>query len=671
MDLADVILSAAKNPVRPGQTTRRRGLRGRFRAGLVLLAVLGVVGCTDIETADPGNVPFATGQPAGAAGPNSPPVAVAGYDVSVFAGYRVDLDGRASADIEGDVLSYRWGVHSKPKGSELLFWSDAASPSFKPDIPGVYVLSLEVNDGRDTSLADQVTVTARAWFEDVTETARVPGGGPQRFVDGFGPGAAWGDYDGDGDPDLYITADGLGLLHRNEGDGLFTEVAAASGVEADCNSYGAAWGDYDNDGRLDLYIVCHSEDQGADLNHRADQPNILYRNNGDGTFTDVAREAGVDSAAHGTGASWVDYDMDGNLDLYVANFGIYGVFNGQADGNVLYRNNGDGTFANVTERAGVRGKTGRIDYPRTTYATASTGMTYAALWIDYDNDGDPDLLECDDEGVSPLYRNNADGTFTDVTEAAGLFRNSNCMGVDAGDYDRDGFLDIYWANYRENFLWRNNGDGTFAEVAVQAGVADTQVGWASGFADFDNDGLLDIFVVNGAFAMDENERGWTAPNDEPNAMYRNNGDGTFNDITEMANFSDVGVGRGAALADHDNDGDLDLYVVNAVTPNILFRNEIGDANNWLKLRFEGAASNRGGFGVRVRVETAQWTQTAEVRSGSGSGYLGGNEPGLHIGLGQNTEAARITLTWPSGTVQHLTDVPAGQTLTIIEPKAGD
>jgi hypothetical protein len=273
--------------------------------------------------------------------------------------------------------------------------------------------------------------------------------------------------------------------------------------------------------------------------------------------------------------------------------------------------------------------------------------------------------------VSPLYRNNGDGTFTDVTEAAGLFLNSNCMGLDAGDYDRDGFLDIYWANYRENFLWRNNGNGTFTDVAVEVGVADPRVGWATGFADFDNDGLLDIFVVNGAFAVDPNESGRTVPKDEPNAMYRSTGDGSFADVTTMASFGDVGVGRGAALADHDNDGDLDLYLVNAVTPNILFRNEIGGTNNWLKLRFEGTASNRGGFGVRVRVDTAEWSQIAEVRSGSGSGYLGGNGPGLHFGLGQNTKALRITITWPSGVVQHLTNVPAGQTFTIAEAAASD
>ena len=202
---------------------------------MVLLAVLGAVACRDVETGDSANLPAA-------AGPNSPPIAFAGEDVSVFAGYRVDLDGRASVDPEGELLSYRWAIQSKPKGSDLLFRAEVAAPSFKPDLPGEYVLSLEVSDGRNTSLADQVTVRARPWFDDATETARVPGGGPQRFVDGFGPGAAWGDYDNDGDLDLYVTADGLGLLHRNDGNGLFTEVAGKTGADADCNSYGAAWG---------------------------------------------------------------------------------------------------------------------------------------------------------------------------------------------------------------------------------------------------------------------------------------------------------------------------------------------------------------------------------------------------------------------------------------------
>ena len=598
---------------------------------------------------------------------NAPPVASVSEDVTVFVGYSLRLDGSGSADPDGDELTYVWRLEERPDDSQATLTSQStANPRFKPDMQGKYVISLEVGDGEMSSPSVRMTLVAKPWFTEVTLEAGVPGGGSQDFFDGTGPGAAWGDYDGDGDPDLYVTADGPNILYRNDGDGTFTEVTVEAGVEAPCNSYGAAWGDFDSDDDLDLYVVCHSEDQHS-LNHKASEPNILYRNNGDGTFTDLASEAGVDYVAHAAGASWVDYDNDGHLDLYVANWGIadFQTMRAWTEANTLFRNNGDGTFENVTERAGVAGRVGPFDMDRA-LETELSGLTFMGLWSDFDNDGDPDLLECSEQGASILFRNDGDGTFTDVTKAAGLFLRGSCMGVDSGDYDRDGFLDIFWTNYRENYLWKGGGEGFYLEAAKEAGVADALVGWGAEFVDFDNDGLLDLYVVNGLVGASKEETGaeWGQPRGQPNILYRNNGDGTFTDVTAMAGFGDPGVGRGAAVADYDNDGDLDFYVVNADGQNILYRNEIGNRNNWIKLRFQGTSSNRGGVGVRVRLDTQDWSQIAEVKSGSG--YLAGNQPGLFFGLGQLDRVKGITVIWPSGISQSLNDVAVNQTITIAE-----
>ena len=593
----------------------------------------------------------------GACGGNEPPSSNAGDDVEALAGDTVELDGKSSADTDGDALTYAWQIVSSPEGSEAtLVNGDTASPTLLTDAPGEYEVNLAVNDGDSDSGLDLVVVTARPWFAKVTEAAKVPGGGPQKYVDGYGPGAAWGDYDNDGDLDLYVGADGPNMLYRNDGQGVFADVTAQAGVAADCNTYGVAWADYDNDARLDLYIVCHSEDQEADLEHRAHEPNLLYRNNGDGTFTDVASQAGVDVVSHGAGASWMDYDQDGHLDLYVANFGIADFVNGlgMPDGNFLFRNNGDGTFSDVTEKAGVRGVEGPVDfgaYYDLSQPAVSAGHTFVGLWLDYDNDGDADLLECNDMGVSPLYRNNGDGTFSDVTDAAGLRRRGSCMGVSAGDYDRDGFLDIYWTNFDENFLWHSNGNGTFTEIGEQAGVADPLVGWATEFVDFDNDGLLDIYVLNGLTGPPVEETGdeWSKPRFEPNFLYRNNGDGTFIDVTALAGFGDEAVGRGAAVADYDDDGDLDFYVVNADGPNILYRNDIGNRNNWIKIGLLGTESNLKGIGARVEVTTPDLA-TRIISPAAGSGYLGQGSTDLIIGLGTSGRAD-VKVRWPSGFVQ--------------------
>ena len=603
------------------------------------------------------------------AGCSSPvPEANVQGDSTALAGHAIALSGDASSHPDGNPLTYSWQIARAPEGSMAQLVSlDLPSTRLTPDMPGEYEVSLTVSDGKRDSPAKAFVVQAMPWFTEITESAGVPGGGTQNFRNGFGPGASWSDYDGDGDPDLYAASDGPNMLYRSNGDGTFTDVTAEAGVTAPCNSYGVAWADFDNDGDQDLYVVCHSEDQGVSIEHKASEPNLLYLNNGDGTFTDVAPLAGVDHVAHGSGATWVDYDADGLLDLYVANFGIYGEDGeGMGDGNVLYRNNGDGTFTDVSEQAGVRGQHGPVRYRWAGGKLIKTGMTFESIWFDYDNDGDQDFIECNDQGVSPIYRNEGNGTFADVTEDAGMFVLGSCMGIDAGDYDKDGHLDVYWSNYNENFLWHNNGDGTFTEIAKELGVADfMNVGWATGFVDFDNDGYLDIYVTNGLVGVPVEEGGTGGKSRlEPNVLYRNNGDGTFTDVSVVAGFGNPGVGRGTAVADFDGDGAVDFYVVNADGDNALYRNELGARNNWVKLHLEGVEGNRDGIGARVTFKTSEWSQIAEIRGGSG--YLGGNGRDIICGLGSITAVDKIEVVWPSGKVTRLQDIEANTALTVRE-----
>ena len=604
---------------------------------------------------------------AGAACSSPPPEAGVEGDSAVLAGHPAALSGDSSSNSNGGDLAYSWQVTKSPEGSMAQIESPGSSnTNLTPDVPGVYEISLTVSEGGRDSSPSAFTVEAMPWFTEVTAAAGVPGGGEQNFKNGFGPGASWADYNGDGLPDLYAASAGNNMLYRSNGDGTFTDVAAEAGVLAPCNAYGVAWADYDNDGDQDLYVVCHSEDQGVTIHHEASEPNYLFRNNGDGSFTDVAAEAGVDNVAHGSGATWVDYDSDGLLDLYVANFGIYGDGEeGMGDRNVLYRNNGDGTFADVTDQAGVAGQHGPVRYRWAGGQLVKSGMTFESIWFDYDNDGDQDFIECNDQGVSPLYRNEGDGTFADVTEAAGMFVLGSCMGIDAADYDKDGHQDVYFTNYNENYLWQNNGDGTFTERGREAGVDDFNVGWATGFVDYDNDGYLDIYVTNGLVGVSKEDGGGGGkPRLEPNVLYHNNRDGTFSDVSVPSGFGNPGVGRGTAVADFDGDGWVDFYVVNADGDNALYRNELTGRNNWVMVTLEGGPGNRDGIGARVTFHTDEWTQIAEVRGGSG--YLGGNARDIICGLGSMSEVREIEVAWPSGKVTRLQNVEANTALTIRE-----
>lgn len=432
-------------------------------------------------------------------------------------------------------------------------------------------------------------------------------------------GVCWGDFNNDGLLDFYVGSSGdRNYLYQNDGDGTFSDVTYQAGVECGSPTNGVAWGDYDNDGFLDLYVGNYDY-------------NNLYHNNGNGTFTDVTFQAGVEDYGPGEAVTWVDYDNDGHLDIYVVNGGYY------EWPNSLYRNNGNGSFTNVAAQEGVD----------------DWGHGENAAWADYDNDGLQDVYVTN-RGRNSLYHNDGDGTFTDVTLVAGVGDTGMGHGVAWGDYDKDGQLDLYVVNrLSPNILYRNNGDGTFTDVAPEAGVDDDElytVGTA--FLDFDNDGDLDIHNTSSA----------------TNRLFSNNNDGTFSDVTDSAGVGDFGrIGNGMAWGDYDDDGYPDIYVVNWEDGCALFRNNLGE-NNWIKLKLTGIDSNRSAIGARIEARVGRIVQIQEINGGSG--FLSQNTMISHFGLGQASSIDEITIKWPSGRETTLEDIGVNQLLEIEEPPAG-
>ncbi|MBN1660535.1 MAG: VCBS repeat-containing protein [Anaerolineae bacterium] len=430
---------------------------------------------------------------------------------------------------------------------------------------------------------------------------------------GDGLGIAWGNYDGDDDADLFVAQGGVDggeadILYANQGDGTFADSSAAGGVGDGGAGFGAAWADYDQDGDLDLYVARHN------------QPNLLYRNQGDGTFAEVGAAAGVDNPADNTAVAWADYDADGWLDLLVVGY--------WAD-HALYHNQGDGTFSNVAGPAGLAG--------------SSQGGEGAA-WGDYDDDGDPDLYIAQN-GPNTLFRNNGDGTFTDVTAAAGVSDARFSRGTAWGDLDNDGDLDLYVTNYgEENAFYRNDG-GVFTNMSAPAGVNDPGNGIGVTLGDLDNDADLDVWVVN----------------DGPNALYLNNGDGTFAQHPGLTHSANA---HGIASADYDGDGDLDAYVTNRNDgPNLLYRNR-GNGNHWLHVRTSGSYSNADGIGARVQVVAAGLSQIREVSGGSG--FASQDSLPVEFGLGAYDGTVTVEVTWPSGVVDTLSGISVDQVVVVTE-----
>jgi len=434
------------------------------------------------------------------------------------------------------------------------------------------------------------------------------------------------DYDGDGWPDIYVGnggghSDAVNFLYRNNGDGTFARTNVA-GVATDLGkTVAAAWGDYDNDGFPDLVVA-----------HWPNQKNFQYRNNSNGQFTKITQGPIVSDAGSIDGCVWGDYDRDGWIDLFVAM---------DVGNHRLYHNQRDGTFSRVADLPAV-------------------GAAANPAWVDYDNDGFPDLFVPAWRGVgkNALYHNDGNGTFTRITNSPLSSEGGLSLSSTWGDYDNDGFPDLFVANgnydggqYR-NFLYHNNGDGTFTKITTGAIATGNGDSAGAAWADADNDGDLDLLVIN---AAGQNE-----------FFYLNNGDGTFTKITQGNLVNSGGPGNGAVFTDYDRDGFLDLFVANWNANNWLFRNK-GNSNGWLTVKCVGTASNRSALGAKVRAKAtiggkAIW-QLREISNGDG---LGNGTLIAHFGLGDATNAETLRIEWPSGTVQEFRDVAANQMLAIQE-----
>ena len=464
------------------------------------------------------------------------------------------------------------------------------------------------------SIGEFVDLTMPAGLGDAPE----PSDGPL----GMGGGVAFGDYNNDGFLDLYIPNGEQTRLYQNSGDGRFVDVVQSAGVQGEAG--GVIWGDYDNDGFLDLFV------------NPWEFPEILYHNNGDGTFTDVTKQAGIGDEKTGGPTAFVDYDSDGNLDLYVGNYTAEG-------GNVLYRNNGDGTFSDVTAQTGLQ----------------NFGVTLGLCFFDFDNDNDSDLYVANDFGRDYLYRNRGDGTYEDISlSALGEKTPHNSMGIALGDYDGNGFLDLYITDIGANTLYRNNGDGSFENVATEAGVADAPgISWGTGFFDYDGDSVVDIYVVNGHLV------GESSRSESPNRMYLNGGNGAFFDQSESSGIVNAFVGRGSALGDYDNDGATDIFIGNVKSRNVLFRNN-ANRNNWIAVQLVGVESNASAIGARIRLINESTVQVREI-CGGGS-YLSFNSLIAGFGLGESDVVDSIEVRWPSGQLQVFENIPANQSITITE-----
>jgi hypothetical protein len=508
-----------------------------------------------------------------------------------------------------------------------------------------------------------------------------PGEAPY-ILESMGGGCAFFDFDNDGWVDIFILggrrldsvpAGSGNRFYRNNRDGTFTDVTVKSGLADPGWATGVCVGDYNNDGYEDLFLTYYGQ-------------NRLYRNNRDGTFTDVTAAAGLLHAGNrfGTGCTFLDYNRDGHLDLFVANYvefdlaaapkpnalvatcsyqGI-AVYCGPrglpAPANALYRNNGDGTFTDVSKASG-------IESVKTSY-----GMTAVAM--DIDEDGWPDIFVAADSTPSLLFMNNHDGTFREEALLRGLAVSGDGqemagMGIAPGDYDLDGHIDLFKTHFQlqSSGLYRNTGKGEFDDASFAAGIAVERryVSWGAGMVDLDNGGWPDIFYVTGNVYPELEKTFAKFPARSPAILFRNLGNGKFAEMGEEAGPAMLArhVSRGCAFGDFDNDGDIDMLVMNQNEPPSLIRNDAPAGNRWLKIRLEGTKSNRSAIGARVLVRYGGKVQAQELMSQSS--YLSANDPRLHFGLGSET-TADIEVHWPSGLVESLKSVAANQLVTVRE-----
>ena len=490
-------------------------------------------------------------------------------------------------------------------------------------------------------------------------------------------GVAMFDYDGDGDIDIYFL-NGAPLkgakkdtpptnaLYRNDGNFRFTDVTVQAGVGDRGYGLGVCAGDYDNDGDQDLYL----NNFGA---------NVLYRNNGDGTFTDVTEKAGVANGRKvGAGACFLDIDKDGDLDLYVANYLKFSyenhkvqhirgvpvyrpptVFRPEAD--TLYRNNGDNTFTDVSKASGIA-----------RHASWGMGMVCG----DYDNDGDTDIFVANDVSRNFLFRNDGKGRFEEVGLAGGVAvdgtgQEQGSMGVDCGDYDNDGRLDFHQTSYENQLavLFKNVGSGSFEDVTLlsRAGLGTrAKVTWGNALVDFDNDGDRDIFIACGHLQDNVDKYNDAMEYHAANVLLRNTGKGRFSNISDKCGDG-LAVklsSRGAAFNDLDNDGDVDAVILNSRREPTILRNDSPAKNHWLQIRLRGTKTNRDGIGARVKVVAGKLTQIDEVHSGRG--YQSHYGMRLHFGLGKRDRIDRVEVRWIGGGADVLKNVRVDRVLKITE-----
>ncbi len=508
------------------------------------------------------------------------------------------------------------------------------------------------------------------------------------LIETMGGGVGMLDFDGDGRLDLYFV-NGAALhesmagrepdksdprfwnrLYKNNGDGTFTDVTARAGVRGHSYGMGVAVGDYDNDGHPDMYVTNYGR-------------NILFHNNGDGTFTDVTEKAGAGAGGWSTGACFVDYDRDGKLDLFVSRYLSWDIhknpwcgdetrkFRGYCHpdvfkpaAHILYHNNGDGTFTDVTAKAGIAGLPGN-----------GLGVTFN----DFDDDGWPDILVANDAMPQQLFRNNRDGTFTEVGATTGLAydedgRTYSGMGVAFSDYDNDGAPDVFIGDLaNQKYALYRNVKGNFDYVTSSSGVGAITMlhsAWGLNFVDYDNDGLKDLMVAQG-HVMDNIEQ--TQPSVhylEPLLLMRNTG-GRFEDVSKVSGepFERRVAARGMAFGDLDNDGFIDA-AVSCLDGNAMILRNLGNNNHWLLVETQGSVSNRDGAGAKIRIVSESGVQQYGMVNTSGS-YLSASDKRVHFGLGRDKGVSLLEIRWPSGIVQTLKDTPADRIVRVVEPRRAE
>ena len=549
-----------------------------------------------------------------------------------------------------------------------------------------FLLSFALVAGAQTSQSPPANAIT---FRDITQKAGIhfvhnnAALGKKYLPETMGPGVAFIDYDNDGWPDIFVvngmdwpghaSKHSTPKLYHNNHDGTFTDVTHKAGLDIEMFGMGVAVGDYDNDGYDDLFVTALGQSH-------------LFHNNGNGTFTDVTKKAGLwGPKEFSTSAAWVDYDRDGKLDLVVANYvqwslegDLYCTLDGKSKSYCtpesykgasvrLWHNRGDGTFEDATKRAGV---------------WEPTSKTLGIAILDYDNDGWPDLLFSNDTQPNKLYRNNGNGTFTEKAVVAGIAFSEDGvaragMGVDAADYDRSGMASILITNFSNQMLslYHNEGKGLFVDEAPRSEVGRNSLltlGFGCFFFDYDLDGWPDIFVANGHIDGDIQRVQPNVKYAMPPHIFRNLGKGDFQEVTKSlgAGFATPRVGRGAAYADINNDGRLDLLLSTNGGPVYLFENDFtgttSAANKSLRIKLIGTKSNRDGIGAVVKLTAGGESQTEMLRSGSS--YLSASELVLTFGLAMHEQADSVEIRWPSGQVEKLSNVAAGQTITVTEGK---